>query len=51
MTFPRGLYLVALILFIVAAVICFLSTDVTQNHIIGIIAAGLACVAAAPLAS
>ena len=48
LTFSKALWLAALVLFVVAAILAFASTDVTQTHIIGIIAAGMACCAAAP---
>ena len=47
-TFSKALWLAALVLFIVATILAFASTNVTQTHIIGVIAAGLACSAAAP---
>jgi hypothetical protein len=48
-TASKFAYVAALIAFIVAAILCFVSSDVTNIHIIGVIAIGLACVALAPL--
>ena len=49
-TLGKALALAALVLFIIAAVLCFISTDVSTLHILGFVAAGLACMAAAAVA-
>lgn len=49
MTISKALNLAALILFLVATVLCFASTDISLLHIVGLVAAGLACLAAAPV--
>lgn len=48
-TFSRILAFLALVVFIVTAVVCFMSTDVSNTHILGGLAIGLALMAAATI--
>lgn len=50
-TFSKLLAVLALLAFFLAAVLCFASTDVTQKHIIGVIAVAGVFIAGAHVAT
>ena len=49
-TLGKGLALAALVLFVIATVLCFIGSDVSQLHILGFFGAGWCCMAAAAVA-
>lgn len=50
-TLAKALNLGALVLLMIAAILAFVTTDVDLTHIVGFVAAGLACLAAAAVAA